>query len=44
MPVAAIVAARHVGVEPKTAIESFARYRMPKRRMEIKGVVNDITV
>ena len=41
---AAIVAARHVGVEPKTAIESFARYRMPKRRMEIKGVVNDITV
>ena len=33
-----------MGVEPKTAIESFARYRMPKRRMEIKGVVNDITV
>lgn len=41
---AAIAAARHVGVEPKTAIDSLSRYLMPKRRMEIKGVVNGITV
>ena len=42
--IAAIAAARHVGVAPKTAIDSLSRYLMPKRRMEIKGVVNDITV
>lgn len=41
---AAIAAARHVGVEPKTAIESLSRYQMPRRRMEIKGVVNGVTV
>ena len=42
--IAAIAAARHVGVEPKTAIEGLSRFIMPKRRMEIKGVVNGITV
>ncbi len=42
--IAAIAAARHVGVAPKTAIVSLSRYLMPKRRMEVKGVVNDITV
>ena len=42
--IAAIAAARHVGVEPKTSIESLSRFIMPKRRMEIKGVVNGITV
>ena len=41
---AAIAAARHVGVEPKTSIDALSRYLMPKRRMEIKGVVNGITV
>lgn len=41
---AAIAAARHVGVEPRHAIEAFSRFEMVKRRMEIKGVVNDITV
>ena len=40
----AIAAARHVGVEPKTSIDALSRYLMPKRRMEIKGVVNGITV
>ena len=42
--IAAIAAARHVGVAPQTAIESLSRFQMPKRRMEIKGVVNGITV
>lgn len=42
--IAAIAAARHVGVAPQTAIDSLSRYLMPKRRMEVKGVVNDITV
>ena len=42
--IAAIAAARHVGVAPETAIASLSRYLMPKRRMEVKGVVNDITV
>lgn len=41
---AAIAAARHVGVEPKTSIDALSHYLMPKRRMEIKGVVNGITV
>ncbi|MBS1175045.1 MAG: mpl [Burkholderiaceae bacterium] len=41
---AAIAAARHVGVEPKTSVDALSRYLMPKRRMEIKGVVNGITV
>ena len=41
---AAIAAARHVGVEPKTSIDALSRYLMPKRRMEIKGVIHGITV
>ena len=41
---AAIAAARHVGVEPRHAIDAFSRFEMVKRRMEIKGVINDITV
>lgn len=41
---AAIVCARHVGVEPRHAIDAFSRFEMVKRRMEIKGVINDITV
>ncbi|QLG88606.1 UDP-N-acetylmuramate:L-alanyl-gamma-D-glutamyl-meso-diaminopimelate ligase [Chitinibacter bivalviorum] len=41
---AAIAAARHVGVTPQVAIEALGRFENVKRRMEIKGVVNDITV
>lgn len=41
---AVIAAARHVGVAPCIAIESLAEFKNVKRRMEIKGVVNDITV
>jgi UDP-N-acetylmuramate: L-alanyl-gamma-D-glutamyl-meso-diaminopimelate ligase len=41
---AAIAAARHVGVEPKRAAASLERFRGVKRRMEIRGVVGDVTV
>jgi UDP-N-acetylmuramate: L-alanyl-gamma-D-glutamyl-meso-diaminopimelate ligase len=41
---AAIAAARHVGVAPSTSIDALSRYLMPKRRMEIKGVIHGITV
>ncbi|OGB20865.1 MAG: UDP-N-acetylmuramate:L-alanyl-gamma-D-glutamyl-meso-diaminopimelate ligase [Burkholderiales bacterium RIFCSPLOWO2_02_FULL_57_36] len=41
---AAIAAARHVGVPAAQAIESLARFDSVKRRMEVRGVVNGITV
>jgi UDP-N-acetylmuramate: L-alanyl-gamma-D-glutamyl-meso-diaminopimelate ligase len=41
---AAIAAARHVGVPIAQAAESLARFQNVKRRMEVRGVVNDITV
>jgi hypothetical protein len=41
---AAIAAARHVGVPPGQAIDSLARFQSVKRRMEVRGVVNGITV
>ena len=41
---AAIAAARHGGVPPAVAIEALAQFRNVKRRMEIKGVVNGVTV
>ena len=41
---AAIAAARHAGVPTKLAIESLAQFAGIKRRMEIRGKVNDITV
>ena len=41
---AAVAAARHGGVPPAIAIEALAQFRNVKRRMEIKGVVNGITV
>lgn len=41
---AAIAAARHVGVPPAQAIESLARFENVKRRMEVRGTVNDVTV
>ena len=40
----AIAAARHVGVAPEVAIEALAEFKSIKRRMEIKGKVNNITV
>ncbi|MBF5040608.1 UDP-N-acetylmuramate:L-alanyl-gamma-D-glutamyl-meso-diaminopimelate ligase [Methylophilus sp. 13] len=41
---AVIAAARHVGVAPCIAIEALSEFKNVKRRMEVKGVVNDITV
>jgi UDP-N-acetylmuramate: L-alanyl-gamma-D-glutamyl-meso-diaminopimelate ligase len=41
---AAIAAARHVGVPVDVAIAALAEFRNVKRRMEIKGTVNRITV
>ncbi len=41
---AAIAAARHVGVLPAQAIASLGRFENVKRRMELRGVVNDIAV
>jgi UDP-N-acetylmuramate: L-alanyl-gamma-D-glutamyl-meso-diaminopimelate ligase len=41
---ASIAAARHVGVAPCIAIEALSEFKNVKRRMEIKGVENDITV
>jgi UDP-N-acetylmuramate: L-alanyl-gamma-D-glutamyl-meso-diaminopimelate ligase len=42
--VAAIAAARHVGVPTGAAIAALTRFENVKRRMEVRGVVNDITV
>ncbi len=42
--IAAIAAARHVGVPPAQAIESLGRFANVKRRMEVRGVANGITV
>jgi len=41
---AAILAARHAGVELDTAIEALKSFQGIRRRMEIRGVVRDITV
>ena len=41
---AAIAAARHVGVPPAQAIAALARFENVKRRMEVRGTVNGITV
>lgn len=41
---AAIAAARHVGVPPAVAIEAMAGFRNVKRRMEVRGTVKGITV
>lgn len=40
----AIAAARHVGVTPDLACESLAKFINTKRRLELKGEVNGITV
>ena len=41
---AAIAAARHVGVTPAEAIAALASFRNVKRRMELRGTVRDIAV
>ncbi len=41
---AAIAAARHAGVSPAVAIEALGAFKNVKRRMEVKGVVNGVTV
>jgi UDP-N-acetylmuramate: L-alanyl-gamma-D-glutamyl-meso-diaminopimelate ligase len=41
---AAIAAARHVGVPVAQAIQSLGKFESVKRRMEVRGVVNNITV
>lgn len=40
----AIAAARHVGVTPDLACQSLAKFVNTKRRLELKGEVNQITV
>jgi UDP-N-acetylmuramate: L-alanyl-gamma-D-glutamyl-meso-diaminopimelate ligase len=41
---AAIAAARHAGVSPTVACEALGKFKNVKRRMEVRGVVNGITV
>jgi UDP-N-acetylmuramate: L-alanyl-gamma-D-glutamyl-meso-diaminopimelate ligase len=41
---AAIAAAHHVGIPPEQAIAALGRFENVKRRMEVRGVVNNITV
>ena len=41
---AAMAAAQHVGVDPAVAAQALARFENVKRRMEVRGVVNGITV
>lgn len=41
---AVIAAARHAGVAIETTIEALAQFKNVKRRMEVKGTINGITV
>ena len=41
---AAIAAARHAGIPPAIAITALSQFKNVKRRMEIRGVINGITV
>jgi len=41
---AAIAAARHIGVPPAQAAQSLATFRNVKRRMEVRGSVDGVTV
>jgi UDP-N-acetylmuramate: L-alanyl-gamma-D-glutamyl-meso-diaminopimelate ligase len=41
---AALVAARHAGIPVKAAIDALGRFEGVKRRMELKGAVNGISV
>jgi UDP-N-acetylmuramate: L-alanyl-gamma-D-glutamyl-meso-diaminopimelate ligase len=41
---AAIAAARHAGIAPGVGVEALSRFENVKRRMEVRGVVRDVTV
>lgn len=41
---AALAAARHVGVTPEVGIAALAEFRNVKRRMEVRGVADGVTV
>ena len=41
---AALLAARHVGVEPTVALAALAGFRNVRRRMEVRGTVRGVTV
>lgn len=41
---AAIAAAKHVGVDPNIAVQALCQFQNVKRRLEIKGIKNGITV
>ncbi len=41
---AALAAAQHVGIEPAQAIQALNTFRGVKRRMEVRGIVDGITV
>jgi UDP-N-acetylmuramate: L-alanyl-gamma-D-glutamyl-meso-diaminopimelate ligase len=41
---AALAAARHVGVPTALGLDALGQFRNVKRRMEVKGIVNGITV
>lgn len=41
---AAIAAAHHVGVEPTVAINALASFKNVKRRLEVKGTVNNVVI
>ena len=41
---AAVLAARHAGVEPGVALEALSSFRCVRRRMEVRGIVNGVTV
>jgi len=40
----AIAAANHVGVKPAVAVEALATFQNVKRRMEVRAVINNITL
>ena len=41
---ATLAAARHVGIPVANAIESLARFKGLKRRMELRGIINNVSV
>ncbi len=41
---AAIAGAAHAGIKPEVAIEALSQFKSVKRRMEVRGVVNGITL
>ncbi len=41
---AAILAARHAGVPLQSALQALASFKNARRRMEVRGIVHDITV